>query len=190
MSKRLILVLAFGSVATAGTMWLEVDAMDLQDSYAPSTVITINLVADQALSDFSIGAVTTDNGGTAQAPLYLDPGLTFLPLPGTIINSGGILIEYAGGAVAFLQPSIAAGTTIWSFDFHVPELPESSIIIIDDLIDAEHQPNPYLTSASLADGVIAGMGGVEIHVDVPEPATICLLGLGALSLIRRRRKTA
>jgi hypothetical protein len=32
-----------------------------------------------------------------------------------------------------------------------------------------------------------GWGGLIVEYEVPEPATICLLGLGALSLLRRKR---
>jgi hypothetical protein len=53
-------------------------------------------------------------------------------------------------------------------------------------------PNPYVEKISFY--VMSATGGLAvldyIHVDticIPEPATICLLGLGALSLIRRKR---
>jgi len=53
-------------------------------------------------------------------------------------------------------------------------------------------PNPYLEKVNFV--VMPAVGGQAvldyIHVDticIPEPATICILGLGALGLLRKRR---
>ena len=49
-----------------------------------------------------------------------------------------------------------------------------------------HSITLYLTA--LAPGFTSGAGMASFSPVVPEPATVCLLGLGGLSLIRRRRR--
>jgi hypothetical protein len=44
---------------------------------------------------------------------------------------------------------------------------------------------PFVTAAHILD--TGGVSGTSAWVTTPEPATICILGLGALSLLRRRR---
>jgi hypothetical protein len=39
-------------------------------------------------------------------------------------------------------------------------------------------------------GGFTGMGGFSGAITVPEPATIALLGLGSLALLRKRRQNA
>lgn len=45
----------------------------------------------------------------------------------------------------------------------------------------------YTTFAQMLDGGFSGSGGFSGAMSVPEPTTVALLGLGGLSLIRRRR---
>jgi hypothetical protein len=184
----LVMVLALTSVASAWTVWFEVDSADVKDSYEFSDVITINLVADADVHTLQIGAITSDNGGTAQDPLVLNAKFSVLPLPGTIVNAGDpyVLIELISGSVPFGAPLVLAGEVLYSFDFHVPDLPYSSYITIDDYVDMGHDP-PYMTYIGFGDWTDTDqIEPVVIHV-VPEPTTIALLGLGGLFLLRRRK---
>ena len=191
----LILVLAISSVASADTVWLEVDASDAADGYAPSDVITINLVSDVLIAGIGSLAIGSSSG-TAQAPLALHSLITALPNTGTIHNSGGILIHSISGTTGTGLPpvTIAAGEVIYSFEFHVPELPDSTWITIEDYTGASPVGPPLSTLITMYNpqteqlSSLTDVTAVEIHI--PEPATICLLGIGALSLLRRRRKTA
>jgi len=181
----LLLILAITSVASAFTVSYQVDPADAKDDYVPSDIITINVVADAECIGASLGATTTDNGGTADEPLYLAPELSVLANPGTIVNEGGVLVEFVSGSAPFGSPGVPAGSVIWSFEFHVPDVPPSTIITIDDLTDMTHVP-PYQTSFMDAGfNMIDDVQAVQIHV-IPEPMTIALLGLGGL-LLRRRR---
>ena len=182
----ILLVLAMASAASASAVWLEVDPQDAKDSYMPSDVITINVVADFAVAGLGIGAIGAD-GGTATAINGLHPNLmTLLPVSqGTIVNAGGILIKNIAGGAAPGQPSAPVGATLYSFEFHVPQVDESTIITIDDITD-------YTVSPPLSTAVndqyyaiyLSDVGALQIHV--PEPMTIALLGLGGLFLRRRR----
>jgi hypothetical protein len=181
----LLLIMAITSVASAITVSFEVDPQDAKADYVPSEVITIRVIADIECIGASLGAATTDNGGEAREPLYLAPELTVLPAVGTIVNAGGVLVEFMSGSAPFGAAGVAAGATIWSFEYHVPDVPPSTIITIDDLTDMGHVP-PYMTSFMGADfSMTDDVGAVQIHV-IPEPMTIALLGLGGL-LLRRRK---
>ena len=182
----LILVLAIGSVASAGSAWLEVDPQDAAESYAGSSIITINLVADSDVTGIAL-SIGTDLGGTASDPRVLHPAMVTTPYLGNLVNAGGVLISGITGGTAYGAPGVPAGLVLYSFEFHVPDgLEPSTIITIDDITDYSASP-PMYTMISFEDYTMdSDVDGVEIHV--PEPATIALLGFGALSLLRRRRK--
>jgi hypothetical protein len=80
-----------------------------------------------------ISAVKTDNGGTASAPLLHSKLAARAGVsPGTIVNSGGVLIEDIRGYMPFLDvvgvypfPAV-----LWECEFHIPDVPASSIITI------------------------------------------------------------
>jgi hypothetical protein len=202
MMKRilsLILVLAIGSVASAASVWLEVDDSDAATSYAGSSIITINVVSDvdvTGIGQLSIGST----GGTASTPLYMDARLSALRNLGTIYNSAGILIlGISGGTYTALPPvTVAAGDIIYSFEYHVPEIPDSTFLSIAAWEGDNPDGIPYPLSTSITTwedtggegtfGELTDVGTLDLHI--PEPTTIALLGIGALSLLRRRRKTA
>jgi hypothetical protein len=48
----------------------------------------------------------------------------------------------------------------------------------------------YNSFATMLSGGFTGMGGFSGAITVPEPATIALLGLGSLALLRKRRQNA
>ena len=182
----LIVVLAICSSASALTASLEVDQADAKESYVGSDIITINLVSDSPILGISLNIGSS--AGTASDPRTMAASLTDLRNMGTIINAGGLLITGINGSTPFGGAPVPAGLVLYSFEFHVPEgLEESTYIQIDDVIDMAASP-PLMTSI-MAEGYlfINDVTGTEIHV-IPEPTTIALLGLGALSLLRRRRK--
>ena len=202
MKKFLVLgvVLALSSSAMAGLVGLEI--VDPQPGYLPSTTIIIQVKASEGWQDFpydSIGfmditSMQSDGGGLDGFGTASNPSLNSALAVGTggsssagdIVNSGGILIQDIRGyieqpdetGVDFVEPFGSA--ILYSFEFHIPDLPYSTYIIItmDGLVLNNlgyNPPVPGYTATST----------LEIHV-IPEPMTIALLGLGGLFLRRRR----
>ena len=180
----LILVLAICSSASALTASFRVAADDMKESYAASDIITIELVSDSDILGISLNVGA--DGGTAQDPRDMAQSLTDLRNLGALVNAGGLLITGINGSTPFGGAPVLAGGVLYSFEFHVPELPPSSIILIDDVTDMGASPPLSTSIMTSAYAFISDVDGVEIHT--PEPTTIALLGLGALSMLRRRRK--
>jgi len=106
----------------------------------------------------TIGTATTNNGGTASNPQLHSK---FSGTPGTIVNSGGILIQNVDGIVTMGDfVGIPNGEVGWWFDYQVPDVPASTIIAID------------LTGLVIRDAFGNTMsvtygGALEIHVTEP-----------------------
>ena len=186
----LVLVLAISSIATAATIDVVIlDGPEHGDfegipSYQPSDWIVIGVIPDgfsQNPPMDDIGrmkiAQVTGTGGEAANPVltaYFDD----LGEPGTVVNSAGTLITGVDGSVALGSPAPPNGDPLYTFEFHVPDEPYSTIIVID--LDGLELTMPFGDPLSFTYG-----GPIEIHVS-PEPMTIALLGLGGLFLRRRK----
>ena len=175
----LMLVLGLASVANAQTGTIRVDPQDAADSYYPSDIITIEIVADYGVGTLTIDDITTDTGGTASAPaLGTEIAAGYVVQPGTLVNAGGILVSDIAGDGGGAMGTVPAGNTVWTFEYHVPDVEEPSTYITIGVNNINMTDQYY-------GNWVTDVGSVVIHV-VPEPMTIALLGLGGLFLRRRR----
>ncbi len=185
MKKLLALVLVLGmasigmaSVAGAALVVdIDVNGQDWDgvSSVEPSDIITVTWALDAIAY-----------GG----PAGIDYNVSMGDMVSFFSSSDGLvanLFEVVERGEGFAVVGSASGMPfpardIFTFEFHVPDVPPSTIIEIDTLaggfmgvVDGVAVPGPddhwpYAT----------------IHV-IPEPMTMALLGLGGLGLLRRRR---
>ena len=176
----LLLVLATASMAQAafepaleilvnGTPWDGESDVDISDYILVTFVDNGDQTAPGSFSVYNLDVSNAD---------YSDGSYTYnLPngmLGGNLaLTDNGTSINVAGGALYSPVTPMPDPADLFWFEFHVIGEP-SDILTID-------QSGAY--------GGVDMADLVEIHI-APEPTTICLLGLGALGLIRRRRKTA
>jgi hypothetical protein len=182
MMKKLLvlaLVLVFASAASAGfLMEILVNGAPYQgESVFPSDIITVSVLSDGPVTFMGQASLDVSNAddwaeiyddGTVNPGNWLAAGLDLFP------TSTGVEAQFNGAT--FIAPF--PGGLIYTFEFHVPDLEPSTIIVIDalhgdwdglDAIPGMEDQLPY----------------AAIHV-IPEPMTIGLLGLGGL-LLRRRK---
>ena len=178
MKKLLIFMLVLGMTSSAWATLTWTVSPD-KESYAPSDMITIGIIADFYVGNMGIDDILTDNGGTASAPALHTLLQEGQYSDGIVENVGDLLIRDPYGQIdGFeLEDGVPPGQTVWSFVFHVPDVPPSTIITIS-------APVLFFADAWYMDSD-ESIESLEIHV-VPEPATIALLGLGGL-LLRRRK---
>ncbi len=178
MKKLLIFMLVLGMTSSAWATLTWTVSPD-KESYAPSDIITIGIIADYYVGQMNIDDVFTDTGGTASNPALHTLLQEGQYSDGIVENTGGLLIRDPYGQIAGFEilDGVPTGETVWSFEFHVPDVPPSTIITITAAIQ-------FFADAWFMDSDDS-IEPLEIHV-VPEPATIALLGLGGL-LLRRRK---
>jgi len=191
MKKLLIFVLVLGMASMAlAVPVFRVDPCDAKDHYMPSEVITIQLYDEGTVTGVNIEAINAficlggvrvgPAGGTAYEPQLFNAELGATQ-PGAL-NSNGQLVEYM--YASDIAAPWATGV-LYSFEYHIPDLPASTLICIESFDDGGVYYYPAAVSY-LGGGTFEGTIEMEcIHI-VPEPATIALLGLGGL-LLRRKK---
>jgi len=146
---------------------------------APSDIIQVDM-RETLVSSFVGWSGNTVNVSAGDAPFSVtsnpDSLVGFLAIAYLIAPDGFGGLDITGGATAAPVPT----GRIFTFDFHVPNLDESSIIIIDVVLG--NYGNGFLAAPGPGDG-----HPYEVLHVIPEPLTLSLLALGGLGLIRRRR---
>jgi len=174
----LVLVLAMASLSMAGIATLRVAANDLRNDYMPSDIITLELVANFSAGSMGFNKLQQDSGveGGASEPMLNSLWDGSLLNPGQIKNTGTDLMWAMTASLGLTSQDLPAGTVLWHFEYHIPDVPASTMIHFTFVA-------PSVDSGDFMDGA-ASIVGPSIHV-IPEPMTIALLGLGGLFLRRR-----
>ena len=192
MKKFVGLVLVFCLAATASAVdihGLRVASDDAKVHYEPSDWITIELYLDldsgELTNSFVMDSLREGSpvAGTAASPA-LAGGWGGNGSPGTL-GSSPELISFAYASV--ISPSVPFEGVLWSMEYHVPDVPDSTWIEIYPYISSVEW---YFAEISISEtgggSYTVPIEGVLIHV--PEPMTVALLGLGGLVALRRRKK--
>jgi len=175
MKKLLILMLVLGiaSAVQATTINVTLSTSDAHIGVPIGTVITVDMTADQTVTnipniDFTASGSNTATGGSWQVG---NPGVS---LDGTETAGDIIGAKLAVG----LGEQYTAGTLLYQFSATINE--DGTIgmanATINDPFGMPPIPPPLYT--------IGELNGID--VTIPEPMTILLLGLGGLFLRRRR----
>ena len=167
-------VIAIASVANAATWEITVNGNPYTgQDVVESDIIGVTFVEPvSGFGGFGDFTANISAGAYVQDSLAFNAGPWVLPPAGTItpVDQGFDLYAVSSG---FPSPT---GDIMW-FEFHVPGgLEESSDIVISHVLGSW---NNVFSPGAVQD--------VVLHVGVPEPMTIGLLGLGALGLLRRRK---
>ena len=120
----LVLVMAALAPASIATVSFQIAPQDVKDNYAPSDIITINLVDTGQVTGMMIDAISDGGkGGVASEPQTFNAGLgsTF---PGSL-NADGQLVEWMAGYVIVI-PVVPVTGILYSFEYHVPAAPPST----------------------------------------------------------------
>lgn len=183
MKKLLIFCVALSMSQLALALpYFRVDPADAKDHFMPSDVITIQLWDNQPVRSFYIEAITDNGiGGIAAEPQLFNGGFDFT-MPGTL-NYDGKLVVYVAAGVTMPAGPFPVGF-LYSFEYHVPDVPMSTIVSIETFADGDLYLLSYIDYAdgSFYEGHI---DGPVLHY-IPEPATLALFALGAL-LLRRHK---
>jgi hypothetical protein len=179
MKKVLVLLLVLGISGTASAT-LQIYAYG---EYSPSdifqssgTEIEIGIYTDSEISSdaggegsWALGVPIADGPLTGGIGLYGSDTVIF-PDGDTYLPAGEVGLW--GDISMSTNSSISAGAIVYD-SILLANIMEDDTVITLYMIDGENPPVP--------------VDSVRIIGWIPEPATICMLGLGSLALLRKRR---
>jgi len=214
MKKLLILMLVLGLASTANAVLVTFDAPaepgcghGYDRDVLPGALVVVEITADTAVAAGYLVSITesadAENASAGMADAT-GVGALHVGFDNAAVNNTGILrnrltnlnapqrymlIDRIVGGVVGGSPAIAAGQVLYSFEVLVPEDAEfcDNWTITAAIGFGAVSPPPAGYAHTLdATGQVPSVA-VTLHA-IPEPATIALLGLGSLFLMRRRRK--
>jgi hypothetical protein len=195
----MVLVLAMASLSQAVTVDLLSGGLS-SVSANPGDTITVDLVSDTDVASIDIPLIKDDaatqgdvTDTAAQVQDKIHANLTSVRYVDGVDLAGNVLVKWVIGYRGAGKYA-TAGEDLVSFDYKLDAglTPGTSftIYVAEDLVE------PYYTLINISNGsggsVDSGLGAGDIGVltinVVPEPATVALLGLGSLVLLRHRKK--
>jgi hypothetical protein len=211
MKKLLIFMLVLGMASLSqGALKLQINGADVYTaSTAGGETVTVTLVGTNYLTagvDFmtlveatDVSVFTTGDGIAVQANAVANIGGSVGGTPtSTVMNvsNSGYLDNYNGVLFDYWQAYNTDGApagTLATFQYTLPTGDPGEAYWLSALIagvDYEYEASGWATSETAQGPQIIGGAPVNVLIDaaliIPEPATIALLGLGALLLKRRK----
>jgi hypothetical protein len=185
MKKLLAVMLVFGMASFANAMTLQIsvdgnpDPVDTQIMLAPSETIMLNIHSPDGYAsgddvyfalivDPQYGTIT---GGMVTAAAPPDSGIYGYDALANGLSPGGVDDGPWGAVMNIAGTAVAPGVYLDEFIFHCEALNYDTIVSL--------WSTPDFATFTLEDQL-------TIH-NIPEPATMALLSLGGLFLLRRRK---
>lgn len=174
--SSLFLLLVFASAVSAvAPVWIETVG-----SAHPSDVITVYMMTNLDVFGMDIAAIV-DSSTAGPTGVVVQPPWVWNPSFSSPQANPGTPPVLVANITAVTGVGPGATGMLFGFNYHVPDLPYSTIIEIGS--GGDWLPWFEFIDGSFYEGQL---DSAFIHV-VPEPMTIVLLGLGGL-LVRRRKK--
>ena len=187
-----ILVLAMACVANALSVGIQSGGSGAADVVA-NQVVTVDVVPDFDVADFliSVGQTTTSAAGEAIGALgTVDSGVFDLSaVDGFLVNGAPVgpyvIMSHVSGIIQTGSDPSPANVSVYSFSLTIPSAAAIGDIFTIDDIGGDINPGLPPTGTNFNNTAVTGASPLVLTV-IPEPMTICLLGLGGL-LLRRRK---
>ena len=167
-------ILLYESDTAFVNIWLHLEASEVLAGWS----IPLG-VSPTPVDDFTWEAVYTGNAGAYYA---YGTGPTSDPTP----TDGGAINGWfaSNSAYPYLHMPATGALMLATLEIHCTGTISDHDIFFADL------GNTFITlyesGVGPVDTTVVDLGGVTVHQDVPEPASLALLALGGLALIRRR----
>jgi hypothetical protein len=198
MRKLLIfmLVLGMASLANAAILTVESSGSSAVNALKGATV-SVDIVTDTAVNvnlSATLMQSTTSAAGNATAAALgtLDAGFNSINFAGNLQNANTvaparfILIDRINGVISTGSPAVAAGS-LYNFNLSIPGTAALGDTFTVDFATGTPTIGGGMPPYGLLQDGAAPTGTTALVITIPEPATIALLGLGGLVLLRKRK---